>query len=502
MKNGKVEWSVTLPTVIVIAGIFFVFILIPEKTKFFIEYVYKIAVDKYGWAYIAACMASFAVLLWISFSKYGNIKLGGANEKPQYSNFSWGAMIFTSGVGSSAVILGFMEPLYYLEKPPFEIAAFSEEAYEYAHMYGQFHWGLSAWAFYIPAIAALGIAVYKENTQSLRFSSVIGLMSHKRTGKILGKFIDILVMVAVLAGVSTSLGLAVPVISKLISDMLQIPNNLFLQIIVIGIWILIFTVSVVRGLDKGIKILSNINIYILFAFAGILLLICSASNIFKAEVNSIGLYLQNFIRINTWLDPYGHGDFQRLWTIFYWGWWLTFMPMMAMFVVRVSKGRTLKNVIWLQMIFGTLGCWLCFCVFGGYSLNIQKSGQLDLVHMLNESGQDAAMVSLIKNMQFPTLMTILFCVLIFVFLATTIDSTAFVLAGNSQRELGIDSQPGRIQRVFWALMLAVLSVGLLFIGEIKALQTVALLAGVPLIFLQFYLCWAGVKLVKKWGRKN
>lgn len=118
--------------------------------------------------------------------------------------------------------------------------------------------------------------------------------------------------------------------------------------------------------------------------------------------------MQNFIRINTWLDPYGSGDFQKLWTIFYWGWWLTFMPMMAMFIVRISRGRTLKNVIWMQMIFGTLGCWLCFGIFGGYSLNIQKSGKLDLVYILNESGQDDALITLIKNMQFPQFMTTFF----------------------------------------------------------------------------------------------
>ena len=166
--------------------------------------LYSMVVGQFGWMYILACLTSFAFLGWVTFSKFGDITFGKRGEKPVYSNFAWAGMLFTSGVGSSAVILGFVEPLYYLKDPALSIEPFSELAYEYAHMYGQFHWGLSAWAFYIPAITAIGLIVFKDNEHLLRLSVVNNHLHPGSISRFLGKCIDVLVMFAILAGISTS----------------------------------------------------------------------------------------------------------------------------------------------------------------------------------------------------------------------------------------------------------------------------------------------------------
>ncbi|NLL03515.1 MAG: hypothetical protein GX269_04370 [Clostridiales bacterium] len=341
-------------------------------------------------------------------------------------------------------------------------------------------------------MVAIALIVYKENIPELRLSVVNNYMSNSKASRFFGKAIDVFVMVAILCGISTSLGLAVPIMSNLISTMFSIPNSLGLKIFIVAIWIIIFTTSVFRGLDKGIKILSDINIIILIVFASIIFIAGPSIDILKMEVNSIGLFAENFIRINTWTDPFGSGDFQKMWTYFYWGWWLTFMPLMALFIVRVSRGRTIRNVVVQQLVWGSLGCWFCFAIFGGYSLYIQKSGAIDIVYLLENYGQEEAMAQILNTIPFTKILVVVFCVLLFVFLATTIDSAAYILATNCSRNLSINSQPSRIVRIFWALVLAVLSIGLLVVDELTAVQTIALIASLPLIPIQFYMCRSGV----------
>lgn len=501
-KRTNIDWAVVIPTLILILCVTLGLIVEPIHARNLIQKIYDVVVDEFGWLYLLACILSFALLLWVTFSKFGNVKLGGMTCKPAYKEFEWASMLFCSGVGSGVVILGFMEPLYYLSSTPFGIDQYSTEAYEFAHMYGQFHWGPSAWAFYIPAIIAVSMIVYKKKEPALRLSVVTKHLGKGNWSNIIGKILDVFVQFGIVAGISTSLGLAVPVISLLISQSLGIPNNMILKIGIIIIWIAIFTFSVYRGLDKGIKLLSNTNMVLLLVFAIIVLFMTGISSTFKMELNSLGLYFQNFVRMNTWLDPFGSGDFQKMWTIFYWGWWLTFMPMMALFIVRISKGRSLKRVIWMQLIWGSLGCWCCFMIFGGYSLKIQQSGILDLASILQNQGQNIAIVEMLKQMPFSSFMIILFCVLLFIFLATCIDSAAYVLSSGSVRRLEIDEQPSRGYRVFWAAVLAILSIALLVIDQLKAVQTLSLIAGLPLIAVQIYMCYASIKLLKNYKNKE
>lgn len=495
-RSKNIDLSVIIPTLLIILAIVTTLILRPEEARAFIQNLFDGIVGRYGWMYMLACVASFCLLGWITISGYGNFRLGGEDAEPAYSEFAWASMLFTSGVGSSAVILGLMEPLYYLTTPPFGFEPFSETAYEYAHMYGQFHWGPSAWAFYIPAIVVVAVIVYEKKEASLRLGVVPRYMSKNKCVRSFGKVLDVLVQLGILSSISTSIGLAVPAVSILISRFMNIPDNMLLKVFVLAIWIAIFTFSVFRGLDKGIKVLSNINVVLLVAFSGLILVIGGVNDICKMEVNSVGLYCQEFLRLNTWLDPFGTGDFQKMWTIFYWGWWLAFMPMMALFTVRISKGRSLKKVIWMQLVWGSLGCWACFMIFGGYSLKLQKTGQLDLAGILLKDGQNTAILEILQNLPAAPVMMVLFCALIFIFLATTIDSAAYVLASGSVKNLKINDQPSRAMRIFWAAVLAVLSISLMLLNQLTAVQTVSLVAGFPLIFVQLYLVWASIRILR------
>lgn len=479
----KIEKKVFIPAVVILAVIIIPLYLAPEISNQIISSVFEFCTGRLGFLYLLACLVSFGFLIWLTVSRHGNVKLGSAEDKPQYSNVSWIAMLFTAGVGTSIVILGFLEPIYYVSGPPFDLEPFSKQAYEYAHMYGQFHWGLSAWAFYNPAIIATAYMMFVRKKPSMRLSVACEPVLKKQSRGFVGNVIDMLVIFGIVGSISTSLGIGAPVLSVIIREVFGIPQNydFVVRIVVLVIWVCIFGTSVYLGLDKGIQKLSNINVVLAFVFMAIVLFVGPTTDIFKMEINSLGLYTSDFVKMSTYTDPFGSGKFTQEWIVFYWGWWLAFMPMMGMFVGRISRGRTIRNVVWGQLIWGSLGCCVSFMIFGGYSLFLQETDRVDLASILQSQGQSAAIVAILRTLPMPKLMMIFLCIVCFVYLATTIDSCAYVLAGTTMKRLKGNEEPARWNRIFWAILFCLLSIGLMLIGGLEAVKTISVLTGLPLI---------------------
>lgn len=473
-------------------------ILVPDVVKIVIETAFDFCVNKFGWLYILVSVFCFALFFYLYFGKYGNIKFGAPEDKPRFSTFSWAAMIFTSGAGSSTIILGFAEPIYYLTNTPFHIKAMSNKAYEYAHMYGQFHWGISAWAFYIPAVTAIGYMLYIRKTKDVKLSvTLTPLFGEKFKDSFIGKLIDIIVVFGIIASITTSLGLGVPVMAKLISNVLPIQNGLPLQICVYFIWFLIFGWSVFRGLENGIKKLTNVNMILIFVFLIIIGVLVSISKVFEMELNSIGLYIQNLPRMIFYTDPFGNQKFVHEWTLFYWGWWLSFLPIMGIFIAKVSKGRTLKQVILGQMVWGSLGCCTFLGILGGYSLYLQKNGIVDLVSILKTQGNEGVVLAIMKTLPFSKILMALLVVLCFVFLATTIDSTAMVLGTATSKDLEPEDDPHLYNRFSWAVATFVIAIGLSAVGGLSLIQKFAIVLGFPLIFIVILITVSVIKAMKQ-----
>jgi BCCT family betaine/carnitine transporter len=491
--------SFSMVILIVIALIF-----IPDAAKSLIESAFNVCINKFGWLYILTSVLCFALFFYLYFGKYGNIKLGKPEDKPRFSTFSWAAMIFTSGAGSSTIILGFSEPIYYLTNTPFHVNALSEEAYEYAHMYGQFHWGISAWAFYIPAVAAISYMLYVRKSKDVKLSNTLTpLFGEKFKHRWIGKTLDIIVVFGIIASITTSLGLGVPVMSTLISSVFSIKNGIGLQLCVFAIWFLIFGWSVFRGLDKGIKKLTNINMAIIFGFLFIIILLIPMSNICEMELNSIGLYIEKLPRMIFYTDPFGNQQFVHDWTLFYWGWWLSFLPIMGIFIAKISRGRTLKQTILGQMIWGSLGCCTFLAVLGGYSLYLQKNGIVDLVSILETKGNAGVVLAIMKTLPFSKILIILLIILCFVFLATTIDSTALVLGTATSKKLNPEDDPHLYNRFSWAIAIFAIAIGLTVVGGLSLIQKFAIVLGFPLIFIVILITISALKAMKQdFGNKT
>lgn len=487
MEN--INKQVFFPSLAIILALIVPLYMYPQESAKAIDLVFDFCTNKLDWVYRTACFASFIFVFWISYGKRGDVVFGKDEESPEYSDLAWVAMLFTAGVGTSIMILGFLEPVYYLSAPPFELEPFSSKAYEYAHMYGQFHWGLSAWAFYTPAIVAVALSIFNKKCDVMTLSSACTDGLGKYSTSSLRIFIDVTVIFGIIGSISTSLGIATPVVGSLIQNLFQIPDvySFYIKLAVILIWMLIFCTSLFHGLKQGMQKLSCFNVYLALFFMACIFLIAPSSKLINMQINSIGLYLQNFITLNSWTEPFSTTQFTKEWTIFYWGWWLAFMPMMGLFIARISRGRTIRSVVWGQMLWGSLGCCLSFAVFGGYALHLQYSGVVDLASILQNSSQQEAIVAIFATFPLQKIMIALMIVLCFIYLATTITSCAYVIASSTTKRLVANEQPACWNRILWAIVFSIFSVGLIIIGGLKTVQTVAIITGFPMFFVSLIL---------------
>ncbi|MEZ9236834.1 BCCT family transporter [Shewanella sp. 10N.286.52.A9] len=454
--------------------------------------------DRLGFAYLGLGIAAFFFMIYIVFSDIGQIKLGDPDESPEFGLASWAAMLFCGGIGASILYWGTIEWAYYYQSPPFQLAAGSEEAIRWAATYGLFHWGPIAWCIYmIPAIP-IAYFFYVRKQPVLKVSAALmPVIGEANSFGKLGKVIDVLFIFGLLGGAATTLGLAAPLINEGISYLFGIPATTGSQICVLMLCTAIFAYSAYMGMDKGIKILSNINFWGALGLL-VFVLVCGPT-IFMLEtgLDSIGRMLSNFFVMATWAEPFGglgtfeDTHFPQDWTIFYWAWWLVFAPSMGLFIARISRGRTIKQMITGAVFFGSLGCSMYFIILGNYGLSLQLSGQLDVVALLNSEGATRAIFAILEQLPFSTVVIAVFTLLCIIFTATTFDSISYILASVVQTNVTED--PMRWNRLFWAFTLSFMPSALMFMGGLATLQTAAIVGGLPLLVIAVMLMISGVK---------
>ena len=267
----------------------------------------------------------------------------------------------------------------------------------------------------------------------------------------------------------------------------------------LAVLLALFGSSVYLGLEKGMKWLSSATVYITLGLLAVTLLWGPTSYLIDSETNSIGLLVSNFVRMSTYTDPNLASGFPQNWTIFYWGWWLAYMPVMGLFVARISRGRTIRQVICGQVLWGSVGCMTVFGIMGGYALYIQKTGIADLVGILETQGQEAAIAAVIGTLPLPQIMLVVYLISCFVFLATTISSSAFILSSMTSRRLTGYEAPARWNRLLWSVVFMLFSAGIMVVGGLESIKLVCVLAGFPLIAVVIVLMRAIVRMVKENG---
>ena len=272
-----------------------------------------------------------------------------------------------------------------------------------------------------------------------------------------------------------------PLISAGLSRLLGVEDTFGLNLVVILAVTGLFAASVYAGLEKGIRRLSNLNVALTLILIAFVLVVGPTLFILKTGTDAVGHMLQNFIRMSFWTDPVNETGFVESWTVFYWAWWIALGPFMGMFVARISKGRTLREVVFGMLGFGTGGCALFFMILGNYALHLELTEALSVTSILAAEGPPAAIIAVIASLPAGTFVLALFCLVSLVFMATTYDSAAYTLALGATRKLAIGDHPPRWHRMFWAVGISVMPATLMFLGGLKSFQTASIVVSLPLI---------------------
>lgn len=473
-------------------------LLFPHKGEEWINIAKTFMTDSMGVLYLAIGLVAVFFVIYIVFSDIGQIKLGDPDEEPEYATGSWAAMLFCGGLGASILYWGVIEWAYYYQNPPFQMEPGSEEAIRWAATYGIFHWGPIAWSLYLVPALPIAYFFHVRNQPVLKISNALmPVLGEKRSNGWLGKSIDVLFIFGMLGGGATTLGLAAPLITCGITYLFGIPESMTMQVIVLLVCTALFGYSAYSGMDKGIKVLSNINFW--GAMGLLFYVLCCGPTVFMLEtgLDAFGRMLTNFFVMATWAEPFGgYGTFKNThfpqdWTIFYWAWWLVFAPSMGLFIARISRGRTIKQMVVGSIFFGSMGCFLFFMILGNYGISLQLSGELDVVGLLNAQGASTAIFEILSTLPFATVVIAVFTFLCVMFTATTFDSISYILAAVVQTN--VSQEPMRWNRLFWAFALSLLPMILMFMGGLSTLQTAAIVGGLPLLVISILLMVSAVR---------
>lgn len=483
MEQSRIDWPSfgTCAAIIATAGIFL--LVSGEAAGPVLQSLYDYIAVEFGIFYLLASVAAISFLVWLAASRFGQVRLGDADGGPEFPTSSWIAMLFCAGVGAGLMYWCATEWAFYFESPPFGAEPRSAEAAEWASTYGLFHWGFTAWAFYcLPAIA-IAYPYYVGKKDQLRFSLSCNWFLRNNEHGVAARFIDFLFMLALIGGAATGLGFSAPMIAACLAWLFDMQTSFGLEVAVMGICVGLFVLSVWLGLTRGIKRLSDINMYLALGLLLFILLVGPTVFLLKTSLNGLGMMGQNFLRMNFWTDPFTESGFVENWTIFYWAWWIAFAPYVGLFITRISRGRTIRQVITGMLVFGSLGSWIFYMIIGNYALFLQLSGQLDFVDIMNSVSGNAAIVATLETLPIAALAIAVFAVVSIVFAATTYDSASYSLASGATLHLAAGDDPARWHRVFWAFALAVLPISLMFIGGLKTMQVTLLIVSLPILVI-------------------
>lgn len=425
-----------------------------------------------GWYYMLAASIFVGFVLWLLLSRYGDVRLGDPHEKPEYGYFSWFAMLFSAGMGIGLLFWSIAEPMYHYLTPPFAVAGETQRAAEVAMRTTFFHWGLHAWAIYVIVGLALAYFAYRHKLPLAIRSAFYPLLGDRIYGWP-GHAIDITAVFGTLFGVATSLGLGVQQINAGLAYLLDAPQSLGIQIALIAVITAIATGSVVLGLNKGVKFLSSLNVWLALGLVLTVLVLGPTVYILNTFVETTGRYLQNLVVMSFWTDTVGNTGWAGSWTIFYWGWWMAWAPFVGMFIARISRGRTIREFTLGVLFVPTLVTFLWLSVMGGTAMYHELLGAGGIAAAVQNDLTTALYVTL-DRLPLSTLTASVATLVIVTFFVTSSDSGSLVI---DMLTAGGDIDPPRVQRVFWAVSEGLVAAALLVSGGLNALQTASIATG-------------------------
>jgi glycine betaine transporter len=456
-----------------------------------------VLLDSFGWLYVLAASGFLICALCLIFSRWGDILLGPDGAKPEFSLLTWFAMLFCAGMGIGLVFWGVAEPTSHFHDPPIGEGG-TPQAARLALQYSFFHWGLHPWGIYTMVGLALAYFQFRKGTPglfSLGCRPVLGL----HAAGPMGTTVDVIAVFATVFGVATSLGFGAVQITGGLSYVFDVPNTLTTQLGVIALVTVLFMLSAQTGLHRGIKYLSNLNMILALTLLFFLLFLGPTHFILNLFPSTLGHYIQNLPTMSLNLAPFRDSTWIHNWTLFYWAWWIAWAPFVGTFIARISKGRTVRQFVLGVLLVPSLFCAFWFTVFGGTGIALELFQDTPLKTVMDKQGIEVLLFTVLEQYPMGTVMSLIAIFLIGTFFITSADSATFVLGSLTTN--GSLNPPNRL-KFTWGVIQSLSAAVLLWSGGLKGLQTGAILAAFPFIFVILLLIISLLKSFQEETKKN
>ncbi|RCW76250.1 BCCT family transporter [Pseudorhodoferax soli] len=444
----------------------------------------------FGWFYLWLVLGLVVVALVLAFSRYGDIKLGGEDDEPEFSVGAWFAMLFAAGMGIGLVFWGVAEPVSHYGAPPPGIAPHTPEAANAAMRYSFFHWGLHPWAVY--SVVALSIAFFQfRRGGSALVSTSVESLPWAPLRRI-GPLVNVLAVIATAFGVAASLGMGALQINSGLNAVLGLPVSQASQLGIIAVTTVLFIGSAVSGVTKGIKWLSSFNLLMAALLALAVFVLGPTIAIIDTLTTTLGSYLSELVRMSLRMTPFRDSSWVGGWTIFYWAWWVSWSPFVGLFIARVSRGRTVREFILGTVAAPTVAAFVWFSVFGGTALHLEVMQNVPIAEAV-KADVSTALFALFDQLPLGTLMSGIATTLVVVFFVTSGDSAVLVLGMMST---GGNENPSARVKVAWGLLVAGIAASLLLAGGLQSVQTATIVFALPftvVIVLMAVALWRGLR---------
>lgn len=484
MRSNKrrIEPATTFIPFTLISLLCIFFVLKPDSSSKYLDKARSYLGDSFGSFYLVIGLGVLICSFVIAFSRLGSIKLGSKDEKPKHSFWAWGAMVFTCGLAADILFYSFCEWIYYMNESHVKSLG---DIRLWASSFPIFHWGPIPWSFYAVLAACFGFMLHIRNVKKQRFSEACRPLLGGRTDGALGKLIDVIAVIALIAGTATTFSVATPLLSSAISDLFRIENSKYITIAILLLTCVFYTYAVLRGI-KGVSWLANACMYLFFALMLYVLLFGGKARfIIENGISSIGNTINSFINLSTFTDPLRESSFPQNWTIFYWAYWMVWCVAAPFFMGSISRGMTIRQIILGAYGFGLSSTLVSFVVFGNFGLGLQLFGNLDVLAIF-ENTQDLykSVIEIIKTLPFSQGFIVVLVLSMIAFYATSFDSITLVASQYSYKELKEGEEATKKMKLFWALLLILLPIALLFSeSSMKNMQSVSIIAAFPLGFV-------------------
>ena len=477
----QIDWFSTIVPLVGVVVLCAVFMIMPGQSAWILQNIRGFLGDDCGIYYALLGTGIFGCTIYMAFSRYGRIKLGNI-EKPRYSSFQWGTMIFTSTMAADILFYSLCEWALYANETHIEDMGGIQK---WASTYPLFHWGPIAWSFYIVLAVAFGFMLHVRGREKQKFSEACRPILGDKVDGVWGRVIDLIAIFALIAGTATTFSLATPLLSAAVSKVFRIADSTGLTILILLLIAAVYTLTVWFGM-RGISKLASYCAYLFFALL-LYVLLAGGEMIYILETgfSALGNLVQNFTGMSTWMDPLRENSFPQNWTIYYWAYWMVWCVATPFFIGTISKGRTIRNTVLGSYGWGLAGTFTSFIILGNYGMAQQMKHGFDISGFIAEGGvYSEAILKIFDTLPLSSLGLILLVVTMIAFYSTTFDSITMVVSSYSYKKLSVDTEPDKRVRTFWAVMFILFPIALIFAeNSMYSLQSVSIIAAFPIGFI-------------------